>query len=224
MSERGDPGEASVRRLLVVDDHPIVRQGVRLLLESEPDLTVCAEAENTRDALRAAAASEPDVAIVDLSLPGAGGLELIRALRAEHPRILLLVLSMHEEQVYAERALRAGAHGYVSKQEAPGEMVRALRRILAGQRFLSEGAASHVLARLAGDADLESADPIRRLSDRELEVFRLIGSGLGTRQIAQALHLSVKTVESHRAGIKHKLGLRSGIELVRQAVQTAASL
>jgi DNA-binding NarL/FixJ family response regulator len=213
------PGPNAARRVLVVDDHPIVRQGVRLLLESEADLEVCGEAEDLPSALRVAAATSPDVAIVDLALPGPGGLELIRALRDAHPHLVALVLSMHEERIYAERALRAGAHGYVSKQEAPGELVRAIRRILAGERFLTERAASHVLARIAGDR-CRDASAMDRLSDREVEVFRLIGNGLGTRQIAEMLHLSVKTVESHRAGIKQKLGLRSGIELVRQAVRS----
>jgi DNA-binding NarL/FixJ family response regulator len=210
------------RRTLVVDDHPIVRQAVRLLLETEPDLVVCAEAEDTAGAVKAAAASSPDVAIVDLSLPGAGGIELIKTLRAHHPDLLILVLSMHDESVYAERAVRAGAHGYVSKREAPEDMIRAIRHVLSGRRFLSERAAALVLDRLAGGPRV-AGDPIERLSDRELEVFRLIGNGLGTRQIAELLCLSVKTIESHRAGIKTKLGLRSGAELVRRAVQAHGS-
>jgi DNA-binding NarL/FixJ family response regulator len=211
------PGE-SRHRILVVDDHPIVRQGLRLLLESEPDLVVSAEAENAQQALRSAGASAPDLAIVDLTLPGVGGFELIKALRAMHPLLPVLVLSMHDDAYYAERALRAGAAGYVSKLDAPDMLVRAIRRVLAGQRHLSERAASAVLASLGGPRSAERS-PIERLSDRELEVFRLIGQGLGTRQVAESLCLSVKTVESHRARIKDKLGLKSGIELAQRAVR-----
>jgi DNA-binding NarL/FixJ family response regulator len=207
------------RRFLVVDDHPIVRQGLRLLLESEPDFHVCGEAEDTQQAVKAAAALTPDVAIVDLTLPGIGGFELIKALRSAHPELLILVLSMHDETFYAERALRCGAHGYVSKQDAPATLIIAVRRILAGQRYLGEKAAAAVIAALSGVTGKASRSPIERLSDRELEVFRLIGDGLGTRRVAETLHLSVKTVESHRARIKEKLGLKTGIELVQRAVR-----
>lgn len=206
-------------RFLIVDDHPIVRQGLRLLLESEPDLLVVGEAADTPAALRGVALLAPDVAIVDLSLPGIGGIELIKTLRATHPDVLILVLSMHDEMVYAERALRAGAVGYVSKLDAPDTLVGAVRRILAGQRHLSERAASAVISNLGPAARKAERSPLERLSDRELEVFRLIGDGLGTRQVAERLHLSVKTVESHRARIKEKLGIKSGIELVQHAVR-----
>lgn len=208
-----------VHRILIVDDHPIVRQGLHLLLESEPDFVVSGAAEDARTALRMACESAPDLAIVDLTLPGMGGFELIKALRAMHPDLRILVLSMHDDTYYAERALRAGASGYVSKLDAPDTLVRAIRRVLDGHRHLSEKAASAVLASLGSTPHAAARSPIERLSDRELEVFRLIGDGLGTRQVAEALHLSVKTVESHRARIKDKLGLKSGIELAQWAVR-----
>lgn len=207
------------RRILIVDDHPIVRQGLRLLLESEPDFAVCGEAADTGAALLAARELSPDVAIVDLTLPGIGGIELIKSLRAGHPDLIVLVLSMHDDTLYAERALRSGAAGYVSKHDAPDTLVRAVRRVLRGERHLSERAASAVLASFGRPAARAERSPIERLSDRELEVFRLIGDGLGTRQVAERLHLSVKTVESHRARIKDKLGLKSGLELVQRAVR-----
>ena len=206
-------------RILIVDDHPIVRQGLRLLLESEPDLVVSGEAEDARGALRLASAQTPDLAIVDLTLPGVGGFELIKGMRALDPELTILVLSMHDDAYYAERALRAGAAGYVSKLDAPDTLVRAIRRVLAGERHLSERAASAVLASLGGTPRKAERSPIERLSDRELEVFRLIGEGRGTRQVAEALHLSVKTVESHRARIKDKLGVKSSIELAQRAVR-----
>jgi DNA-binding NarL/FixJ family response regulator len=210
---------AGRHRFLIVDDHPIVRQGMRLLLESEPDFCVCGEAEDAPAAIKAAAELTPDIAIVDLTLPGIGGFELIKTLRVNHPRLLILVLSMHDETYYAERALRAGAHGYVSKLDAPETLIRALRRVIVGQRYLSERASAAVIAALSCIPGKAQRSPIERLSDRELEVFRLIGDGLGTRQVAETLHLSIKTVESHRARIKEKLGLKTGIELVQRAVR-----
>jgi DNA-binding NarL/FixJ family response regulator len=206
-----------VTRILIVDDHAIVRHGVRLLLEQESDLMVCAEAERASDALAAAARHDPDVALVDLALPGTNGLDLIRALRRERPRTAIVVLSMHDEAVYAERALRAGARGYVTKRRGPDEVVAAVRTVAAGKVHLPEATASAILARLAG-ATRDDGTPFDRLTDRELEVFHLIGRGCTTREIARRLSVSVKTIESHREHIKQKLGLESGAALVHCAV------
>ncbi|MBY0276424.1 response regulator transcription factor [Candidatus Binatia bacterium] len=222
--EDGTASTGSLRRVLVVDDHPIVRQGLRLLLESESDFAVCGEAADTAAALRATRELAPDVVIVDLTLPGVGGIELIKSLHAEHPGLSILVLSMHDDVLYAERSLRAGAAGYVSKNDAPDTLVRALRRVLAGDRYLSERASSALFASLATPFRGSVGNPIERLSDRELEVFRLIGDGVGTRQIAERLHLSVKTVETHRARIKDKLGIKSGTELVLRAVRVLSQV
>ena len=224
MSATSGARSGAPHRFLIVDDHPIVRQGLRLLLESEPDFSVCGEADDAGSALRTAAETSPNVAIVDLTLPGIGGIELIKTLRARQPDLVVLVLSMHDDTVYAERALRSGAAGYVSKHDAPDTLVRAVRRVLAGEPYLSERAASAVIARLGSSSRKAGCSPIERLSDRELEVFRLIGEGLGTRRVAERLHLSVKTVETHRARIKEKLGLKSGTELVQRAVQLLTEL
>jgi DNA-binding NarL/FixJ family response regulator len=208
-------------QIMIVDDHPLVRTGFRQLIESEPDLSVCCEAANIAQAVQQIMNTRPDLAIVDLSLPDGNGLDLIKRIHARHKDILILVSSMHDEDLFAERALRAGAKGYINKQEAGDEVIVALRQILAGNIYLS----SHMSARLAqevsGIARNPADSPVKHLSDRELEVFELIGHGLGTGEIASKLHLSVKTIETHRANIKSKLGLNSASELTRSAVQWA---
>jgi DNA-binding NarL/FixJ family response regulator len=206
-------------RVLVVDDHPIVRQGLALLLDQEPDLLVSGEAEEVQSALAAIADSRPDVLLLDISLPGPDGIDLLKTIRSTDPDLPVLVLSMHDEATYAERALRAGANGYIMKQEATENVLVALRRILRGEMYVSDRVANTMLRQIASGAGKPSQAPIARLSDRELEVFRLIGEGHGTRQIAEELHLSVKTVESYQAHIKEKLALQSARDLVQRAIE-----
>lgn len=208
-------------KVFVVDDHPIVRQGLALLINQEPDLSVSGEAEEAHTALKRIAASPPDVVIVDISLNGPDGLEVIKTIRASDPSLPLLVLSMHDEAVYAERALRAGANGYIMKQEATETVLVALRRILNREIYVSERVANKLLRQFISGTATAKRSPVSDLTDRELEVFRLIGEGHGTRQIAEELHLSVKTVESYQAHLKEKLSLRSGRELVQHAIQWA---
>jgi DNA-binding NarL/FixJ family response regulator len=207
------------KTVFVVDDHPIVRQGLALLINQETDLTVCGEAEEMHSALSAIQAVRPDILIVDISLNGPDGLELLKNIRLGAPRLPVLILSMHDESIYAERALRAGANGYIMKQEATEKVLVALRRILSGEIYVSDRIANSMLRHYVRGVNPSEHSSISDLTDRELEVFRLIGEGHGTRQIAEALHLSVKTVESYQAHIKEKLSLRSARELVQHAVQ-----
>jgi DNA-binding NarL/FixJ family response regulator len=204
-------------KVFVVDDHPIVRQGLALMINAESDLTVCGEAEEAQTALQAIVETRPDILIIDISLNGPDGLELVKHVRTLFPELPILILSMHDETTYAERALRARANGYIMKQEATEKVLIAVRRILGGGIYLSDRMANKVLHQyMSGSAAGQSR--IAELSDRELEVFRLIGDGHGTRQIAEELHLSVKTVETYQAHIKEKLLLRTGRELVQQAI------
>jgi DNA-binding NarL/FixJ family response regulator len=207
------------KTVFVVDDHPIVRQGLALLINQETDLTVCGEAEEMHAALSAIQAVRPDILIVDISLNGPDGLELLKNIRLGAPRLPVLILSMHDESIYAERALRAGANGYIMKQEATEKVLVALRRILSGEIYVSDRIANSMLRHYVRGVNPSEHSSISDLTDRELEVFRLIGEGHGTRQIAETLHLSVKTVESYQAHIKEKLSLRSARELVQHAVQ-----
>ncbi len=207
------------KRILVVDDHPIVRQGLALLINREPDLVVCGEAEEAQGALHVLSSSRPDVLIVDISLNGPDGLDLLKTIRTTHPTLPVLILSMHDESIYAERALRAGANGYIMKQEATEKVLVAVRRILSGEIYVSDRIANKMLKHYITGAGTLRNSSIADLSDRELEVFRLIGEGHGTRQIAEELHLSIKTVESYQAHIKEKLSLRSARELMQHAIQ-----
>lgn len=211
--------ELKKHRIFVVDDHPIVRQGLALMINQEPDLVVCGEAEDARSALHGIAQSRPDILVLDISLPGRDGIELLKTIRAIDPSLPVLVLSMHDETVYAERVLRAGANGYIMKQEATENVLVALRRILRREVYVSDRVATGMLRQIAGGLSKTGQEPIARLSDRELEVFRLIGEGLGTRQIAEQLHLSVKTVESYQAHIKEKLALHGSRDLVQRAIE-----
>jgi DNA-binding NarL/FixJ family response regulator len=207
------------KRILVVDDHPIVRQGLALLINREPDLVVCGEAEEATGAMQVLASARPDVLIVDISLNGPDGLDLLKTIRTTHPTLPVLILSMHDESIYAERALRAGANGYIMKQEATEKVLVAVRRILSGEIYVSDRIANKMLKHyITGSGTLRNSS-IADLSDRELEVFRLIGEGHGTRQIAEELHLSIKTVESYQAHIKEKLSLRTARELMQRAIQ-----
>jgi DNA-binding NarL/FixJ family response regulator len=206
-------------RILVVDDHPIVRQGLALLINQEADLVVCGEAEEAMGAMHVLASSKPDILIVDISLSGPDGIDLLKNIRNLYPTLPVLILSMHDESIYAERALRAGANGYIMKQEATEKVLVALRRILAGEIYVSDRIANKMLKHYITGSSTIRQSSIADLSDRELEVFRLIGEGHGTRQIAEELHLSVKTVESYQAHIKEKLSLRSARELMQHAIQ-----
>lgn len=210
---------ARKRKIFVVDDHPIVRQGLTLLINREPDVVVCGEAENAQSALQAIAALRPDILIVDISLNGPDGLDLLKDVRTRYPELPVLILSMHDESIYAERALRAGAQGYIMKQEATEKVLVAVRRILSHEIYISERIANRMLQRYIGSRAAARPSSISDLTDRELEVFRLIGEGHSTRQIAEELRISVKTVESYQAHIKEKLSLRSARELVQHAIQ-----
>jgi DNA-binding NarL/FixJ family response regulator len=207
------------RKILLVDDHPIVREGMALLINREPDLAVCAAAEESNAALEAIDSLRPDIAIVDISLPGRDGLELLKMIRAKEPQMPVLILSMHGETTYAERALRAGANGYIMKQEATDKVLVAIRRILNREIYVSDQIANRMLRHLAGAHDSDVRSPLDGLSDRELEVFRRMGEGQSTRQIAEELHLSVKTIETHQARLKEKLSLRTSRELVQYAIE-----
>jgi DNA-binding NarL/FixJ family response regulator len=203
-------------RILVVDDHPVVRLGIRQMIDAEPGLTVCGEAESATKALELAKSSSADLAIVDLSLGDGSGLDLIRSLREATPELKVLVLSMHDEALFAERVLRAGAHGYIMKQEAIDGLVHAIQEVLAGRRFISTRMSQVILERIGHDAPA-SGDRLANLTDRELEVFELIGRGLNTAAIADRLEISIKTVETYRSNIRAKLDLKDATELIRYA-------
>ncbi len=210
-------------RVFVVDDHPIVRQGLSQLINREPDLLVCGEAEDARTALDALGPAKPDIVIVDVSLDGPDGIELLKTIRSRDSKLPVLMLSMHDESLYAERALRAGANGYIMKQEATERVLIAIRQILSGEVYVSDRMSQKMMQQFIHRSGPAMSSPMAELTDRELEVFRLIGHGHGTRQIAEELHLSVKTVESYYAHIKEKLTLKNARELVQHAVQWVAS-
>ena len=207
-------------RVLVVDDHPIMRAGLAQLIGQEPDMIVCGEAADAQGALEAVEAEDPDLVLVDLALKDSSGIDLIRDIRARRPRVAALVLTMHDEQLYAERALRAGARGYITKSEPPAKIIEGIRKVLAGGVSVSREMASRMLGSFVGaPPEVGEGTPLGRLSDREFQVFELIGRGLRNRQIAERLHLSVKTVEAHREHIKRKLDLDSAPKLLRYAIQ-----
>ena len=210
-------------KVFVVDDHPIVRQGLGLLIDREPDLVVCGEAEEANAAILGIASQRPDILLIDISLNGPDGLDLLKAIRSRDPYVPVLILSMHDEAIYAERALRAGANGYIMKQEATEAVLVAIRRILHGEIHVSERVAGKMLRQYIKGTPAAMPSSVAELTDRELEVFRLIGEGHSTRKIAEELHLSIKTVESYQAHIKEKLALRSGRELVQRAIQWSIS-
>jgi DNA-binding NarL/FixJ family response regulator len=206
------------RRVLIVDDHPIVRQGLRRLIDQEEDLDVCAEAETVREARAAIREHRPDAIIVDISLKQGDGLELVRDVRAQYPTLPILVLSMHDETIYAERMLSAGASGYIMKQAASEQFLVAVRRVLDGGIYVSDTVSNTMIQRFTSGNPPVAANPIDRLSNREIQILHLIGKGLSTRETAEALDLSIKTVESHRQRIKKKLTLTTGTQLVQYAV------
>jgi DNA-binding NarL/FixJ family response regulator len=210
---------SAAKRILIVDDHPMMRNGLAQLINNEADLKVCAEADNAGQAMDAVARQKFDLALLDISLPDKNGLELIKDFQSLRPEMPVLVVSMHDEMIYAERVLRAGGRGYIMKQAGGQKFLTAIRQVLAGQIFVSENMSARILEIFSGRQSEHSGPPVRKLSDREFEVFQLIGQGVGTRDIADKLHLSVKTVEVHRANIKEKLGLKTATDLVRYAVR-----
>jgi DNA-binding NarL/FixJ family response regulator len=216
-------GKKDAIRVLIVDDHPLLRKGVSQLIDQEKDLAVVAEAEDGNKAITAIETTKPDVALIDITLSGASGIELLKNLKVLFPKLKMLVLSMHDESIYAPRALRAGASGYVMKQEGAEKVLTALRKVLRGEVYVSERLGSRMLHTLVKGRAPLSSSPAEQLSDRELEVFDLIGQGHGTRHIAEKLHLSIKTIESHRAHIKEKLNLQNANELVHHAIQWVQS-
>ncbi len=211
-------------RVLLVDDHPVVRQGLALLIEREPDLCVCGEADGAHSAYHAITTLRPDLVVLDISLSGPDGLDVLKEIRTKTTNLPVLILSMHDESIYAERAMRAGANGYIMKQEATEKVLVAIRRILQGEVYLSDRLTSTLLQQYVRGTSPAKSSPLLNLTDRELEVFRLIGEGHGTRQIAEELHLSVKTIESYQAHIKEKLALRNARELVQHAIEWTVNL
>jgi DNA-binding NarL/FixJ family response regulator len=210
-------------RVLLVDDHPMVRERLADVINREADLMVSGEAEDRHGAIEAILAQPPDLVIVDLKLKNSDGLELIKDIRARWPKMRMLVVSMHDESLYAERVIRAGASGYITKQEATRKILLAIRRVLTGSIYLNEKIASRLISRLMTNADQATATPAESLADREFQVFELIGRGLNTHDIARQLHIAVKTVETYRARIKQKLSLKDASDLLQLAIAWSRS-
>jgi len=220
-AEEPPPGK---RRVFLVDDHPIVRKGLAQLIDGEVDLTVIGQGEEAYQALRDIKQAKPDLVIVDVSLKDSDGIELLKEIKAQTPELPVLVLSMHDESLYAERALRAGAGGYVMKQEAPQTLLAAVRAVLSGQVYVSPKMGATLLQRMVGGRKKNGGLPLDRLTDRELEIFRMIGGGKSIKEIAEKLFLSVKTIEAHREHIKQKLNIKSSAELLRYAIRNSPDL
>jgi len=210
------------KRVLIVDDHPVFRRGMAAMISEQPDLGVCGEAENAPSALDAMRRLKPDLALLDISMPGTNGIELVKLMLAEQPRLHILILSMHDESLYALRALRAGAKGYVMKAEAMTHVIAAIRKVLGGEIYVSPRFSERLVFKAIQSLEGGMGSPVDKLSDRELEVLQLLGKGFGTREIANELHLSVKTIETHRAHIKEKLGFKDASEMVRFAIDWVA--
>ena len=206
-------------RLLIVDDHPITRAGLVHLINRQPDMVVCGEAKNASEALDAVAAGKPDLVLADIALPGKSGLELIKDIKAIHPGLPTLVISMHDESLYAERVLRAGARGYITKHEGGEKLMQAIRHVLSGQIYVSEKMSAHILKIFSGGQAAPVRSLIAQLSDREFEVFELLGEGVSAHEIARRLHISTKTVDAHRANIKKKLIIKTTSELISYAAR-----
>lgn len=213
------PADTARKRVFVVDDHPVVRRGLVQMIDNEADLAVCGQGEDAYAAIRAIRDAKPDLALVDISLKDADGIELVKELKSQGLDVPVLVLSMHDETLYAERALRAGARGYIMKQEAPETLIGAIRKVLSGEIYVSPKMGGTLLQRMVGGRNSEAVSPMERLTDRELEVFRMIGAGQTVKEIADKLCLSAKTVEAHREHIKEKLNLRTSAELLRFAIR-----
>jgi DNA-binding NarL/FixJ family response regulator len=210
-------------KILIVDDHPITRHGLAQLLNHEADLSVCGEAEDAQKALGMMKALEPDLVLSDITMAGKSGLELIKEMQVLHPQVAVLVLSMHDESLYAERILRAGARGYVMKSAGGAELLVAIRQVLHGEVYLSKKMSARMINLLSGTRSKKNRSALEMLTDREFEVFQLLGQGLSTREIGQRLHISSKTVDTHRLNIKDKLNLRSLPELMQYAVRWGAT-
>jgi DNA-binding NarL/FixJ family response regulator len=221
MAAKPPPGQKT--RILIVDDHPMLREGLATLLGTQPDIDVCGEAENAAQALDLIASLQPHIVLADITLPGKSGLELIKDIAAMYPDVATIAVSMHDESIYAERVLRAGARGYVMKKEGGKRILEAIRKVRAGEVAVSEKMSAQILRTFSGRHPGLEESPVRLLTDREFEVFELIGRGLGTAQMALDLHISAKTVEVHRAHIKEKLAIKSGSELIAFAARWAQS-
>ncbi len=206
-------------KIILVDDHPLVREWLTNLIHQQPDLIVCGEAETASAALQTIEATKPDVAIVDISLKDSSGIELIKNIKASHSQVAVIVLSMHDERLYAERALRAGARGYIMKRETTKKIIAAIRRVLEGKLYLSEHLADVFAEKFVDGSATAVNSPIEQLSDRELEVFQMLGEGCETRQIAESLNVSMKTIQVYCARIKEKLKLANATELLREAIR-----
>ena len=215
--------ESAKRKVLIVDDHPILRQGIAQLIQREEDLEICGEAEDAQAALKLIEELKPDVAVVDISLRDSSGIDLIKDMKIRCPSVPVLVLSMHNESFYAERCFRAGARGYVTKGEPSAKVIEGIRQVLSGEVYVSEKIASKMVCKMVGSRRDSDQYTIDRLSDREFEVFELIGQGMQTREIAERLHLSVKTIDAHRENIKRKLKLRDATDLLKTAIQWVES-
>ncbi|HET7239135.1 MAG TPA: response regulator transcription factor [Terrimicrobiaceae bacterium] len=209
--------------MLIVDDHPITRSGLSYLINHQPDMVTCCEAQNAAEALTGVLEARPDLVLTDFSLPDKNGLELIKDIKAVQPELPILVISMHEESLYAERVLRAGARGYITKEEGGERLMRAIRHVLSGAIYVSDKMSARILEIFSGGPAAQSRSVVEELSDREFEVFELLGAGLTTQQIAERLRLSMKTVDAHRAKLKSKLKVRTNNELVAYAARWATS-
>jgi DNA-binding NarL/FixJ family response regulator len=224
MTGKPSPAADDARhKILLLDDHPMTRYGMARLIEQEPDLVVSGEAENAHGALDAVKTQKPELVLVDLTMPGGEGIEFIKDLRALHPEVAVLVVSMHDEQVYAQRALRAGSRGYIMKSEGGEQLVKAIRQVLQGKIYLSENMAGKVLEVFSGQRQGGETSTLDKLSDREFEVFGLLGQGLTTREISQRLRLGTKTVDTHRLHLRQKLGFKTGAALIKYAIQWAGT-
>jgi DNA-binding NarL/FixJ family response regulator len=210
---------AKKTKVLLVDDHPLVREWLANLINQQPDLEVCGDADSAPKALQIIGAVQPEIAIVDISMEGGSGIELIKNIRATYPNVVVIVLSMHDEAIYAERSLRAGARGYIMKREATKRVLEAIRCVLGGKLYMSDKLAMMMAEKFVDGRPKKEGSVIEKLSDRELEVFQLLGRGYNTRQIADELHVSFKTVQSFCARIKEKLNFSNAAELLREAVR-----
>ena len=215
------PGKPAIQktRVLIVDDHPMTRAGLVHVINHQPDLIVCGEAESAAQALDVLDSSRPDLLLIDITLPGKSGLELIKDVKAMQPELLMLVVSMHDESLYADRVLRAGARGYITKHEGGEKLMGAIRHVLSGKIYVSESMSAHILEIFSGGQTRLDRSSIEKLSDREFEVFESLGEGLSSQQIAKKLHLSAKTVDAHRANIKTKLSIKTTAELISYAAR-----
>ena len=222
MAVKTKPSTVQTKRILIVDDHPMMREGLRGTIKGEPDLEICGEAEDAKQALERLGNCKPDLVLMDITLPGKNGLELIKDIRVTHPNLPILVLSMHDESLYAERALRAGAGGYITKQQSPAELISAIRKVMDGQTYVSRQLSEKILKIYSG-RQVATTSPLETLTDREFEVFHLIGEGKTTGNIATNLHLSPKTVAVHYANIRRKLKLETYSDLIRFAVRMQES-